>query len=122
MKAQPVRCENGTAWEPLVASEATHVQINLPIVGSLLLPVVTGTARRSGTGCWSWNGDKEKPTLKPSILNDPFSNGKTKGRSHCFVNDGMVRFLGDCSHELAGQTVPLLDVDKEFFRAGGDYE
>ena len=28
---------------------------------------------------------------------------------HSFVKDGQIQFLSDCSHELAGQTVPLPD-------------
>ncbi len=26
---------------------------------------------------------------------------------HSFVTDGQIQFLGDCTHKLAGQTVPL---------------
>lgn len=26
---------------------------------------------------------------------------------HCFVADGAMQFLGDCTHALAGQTVPI---------------
>lgn len=28
-----------------------------------------------------------------------------------FIRDGMVLFLPDCSHELAGKTVDLLEVE-----------
>jgi hypothetical protein len=28
-------------------------------------------------------------------------------RCHSFVVDGQIQFLGDCTHKLAGQTVPL---------------
>ena len=27
---------------------------------------------------------------------------------HSFVTDGKIQFLGDCTHELAGQTVELI--------------
>jgi hypothetical protein len=30
---------------------------------------------------------------------------------HTWINDGKVQFLGDCTHEFAGQTLDLLDVD-----------
>lgn len=30
---------------------------------------------------------------------------------HSFVRDGQIEFLGDCTHSLAGQTVPLPSVD-----------
>jgi hypothetical protein len=117
VKAQPLKKEEKgcVACEP---DEATHLFICLPIVGSLLLPIVTGSkSRRDIPGAvWTWNKDTEKPTLKPSILNDPFSNGEIQGRNHCFLNDGMVRFLNDCTHELKGQTVETEDVDADFFR------
>jgi hypothetical protein len=31
-------------------------------------------------------------------------------RCHSWINEGAAQFLGDCSHEMANQTVPLLDV------------
>lgn len=30
---------------------------------------------------------------------------------HTWINDGKVQFLSDCSHEFAGQTLDLLDVE-----------
>jgi hypothetical protein len=58
---------------------------------------------------WTWNGDKEKPTVSPSIL---FRSGDATGATccHLFLTDGNLRFLTDCTHSLAGQTVPLEDV------------
>lgn len=79
--------------------------------------------------CWGFNGDFEKPTFTPSILE---RSGHYCGRDgmtaencwccnnghkdmcyvcHSFVRDGMIQFLSDCSHELAGKTVPLEDFD-----------
>jgi len=52
---------------------------------------------------WSWNGDAEKPTLHPSVL----STGQK--RCHCFVRDGKIEFLNDCTHDLKGQTVGIPD-------------
>ena len=68
---------------------------------------------RITTDLWTWNGDRDKPTFQPSVL-------VTQGRldkdmnpvdrvCHSFVKDGMMQFLGDCTHELAGQTVPIPD-------------
>ncbi|WP_241754456.1 hypothetical protein [Cupriavidus basilensis] len=37
------------------------------------------------------------------------------GVCHSFVTDGRIQFLGDCTHALAGQTVPLA----EFPEGGG---
>jgi hypothetical protein len=30
------------------------------------------------------------------------------------VNDGKIRFLGDCTHEFAGQTMDLLDIEDDY--------
>lgn len=55
-------------------------------------------------GAWTWNGDAEHPTFSPSVL---VTGGAQNGRCHSFVRDGNIQFLGDCTHALAGQTVPL---------------
>jgi hypothetical protein len=82
-----------------------------------------------GTGPrWGWNGDVEKPTFTPSVLvrNGHYLNPDkcwckfnatrpdeppsfTCKQCHSFVTDGQIQFLSDCSHALAGQTVPLPD-------------
>jgi len=31
---------------------------------------------------------------------------------HSFITDGQIKFLGDCTHELAGQTVALKPFDE----------
>lgn len=53
---------------------------------------------------WTYNGNEESPTLSPSLL---YTREQAKFRCHSFVRDGMIQFLGDCDHPLAGQTVPL---------------
>ena len=55
---------------------------------------------------WKWNGDTEKPTLQPSMLTCDGMH-----TCHSFVIDGVVQFLSDCTHELRGQSVELLDVE-----------
>lgn len=86
-------------------------------------------------GKWTFNGDLEKPTFSPSVLvtsghyvpkapkvsdapescwctyakEHPDEKVFTCYRCHSFVKDGMVQFLGDCTHALAGKTVPLGD-------------
>lgn len=49
---------------------------------------------------WSFNGDMERPTFTPSLF-------YPDRICHLFLTDGVIHFLGDCSHKLAGQTVPL---------------
>jgi hypothetical protein len=93
------------------------------------------TTARKGNNClWSFNGNLDKPTLSPSLLvryikeppQDPVTgdferdaNGKYKlgpdGRiagikdcvCHSFIRDGQIQFLTDCTHALAGKTVPM---------------
>ncbi len=61
---------------------------------------------------WKFNGDFDRPTLSPSLLvttpaigDDDFAIAAT--RCHSFVREGKIQFLGDCTHDLAGQTVDL---------------
>lgn len=68
--------------------------------------------------CWTWNGDFENPTLSPSVLargfkfTSPTDDTQIPYVCHSFVRDGMIQFLGDCTHALVGQTVPLPDISK----------
>ncbi len=105
MKARPMKMVEGTlkTCEP---GEATHVILNMPgPIPCRMIPVILKGDRR-GTNCWSWNGDTEKPTLKPSILTTDGTH-----TCHTWVNDGKAIFLPDCTHELAGKTLDLLEVD-----------
>lgn len=63
-------------------------------------------------GAWSWNGRSERPSLMPSVLctyegADAGQDGAPPKVCHCFVVDGNMQFLGDCTHALAGQVVPI---------------
>lgn len=67
---------------------------------------------------WNWNGDVDKPTLSPSILQragpygelaPPEKVGKTD-ICHCFVRDGNIEFCGDCTHDKRG-TMPLPELE-----------
>lgn len=60
----------------------------------------------SGRG-WQWNGSLESPTLTPSVLVNVGGSNPTKPICHCFVKDGKIQFLSDCTHKLAGQTVDV---------------
>lgn len=80
---------------------------------------------------WGFNGDYDRPTFTPSVLctSGHYVPGWSKAdcwcsveertgeksafdcfRCHSFVTDGQIQFLGDCTHALAGQTVPLKSV------------
>lgn len=71
------------------------------------------------TAKWEFNNDFEKPTFSPSYLTwldpnpkaDPKYDRKGKFRNgfrcHSYIKNGMIEFLSDCSHKLAGQTVKI---------------
>ena len=113
MKAKPLRI-TPVGYEKCEATEATHLQFELPgPLPNRILPIMIG-GTRAGTPNWTWNGSVDKPTVKPSVL--------TRGGSdetgvwiehvcHSFINDGRVQFLSDCTHEFAGKTMDLIDVD-----------
>ena len=107
MKAQPLKMLPDGTKEFCEPSEATHVWISLvgPFTDRFIPVQIKGT--RAGTGNWTWNGDTEKPTLRPSILT--WDNDQ---RCHTWITDGQAIFLDDCSHEFAGKTIDLLDVNE----------
>lgn len=107
MRAQPYRKE-GEDYVPCPPEEATFLKLNLPgPISTRLLPVQL-KGDRAGTGNWTWNGDVERPTLRPSILNDFRPHDPLV--CHTWITDGQVIFLPDCSHALAGQTLDLLGI------------
>lgn len=81
------------------------------------------TTKQNGVGAtWSFNGDLERPTFSPSLL-IRFTRDITYAEHlqimsgvpldlpqtvcHSFVRDGQIEFLSDCTHALAGKTVPM---------------
>lgn len=75
---------------------------------------------------WQFNGNLEKPTFSPSVkmtYDGPQPGELEDGRRipysccHYFVNDGMIQYLGDCTHKLAGQTLPMQDLPEDYSEA-----
>lgn len=58
-----------------------------------------------GRNGWVLSGTEDSPTVSPSIL----ATGAGVLRCHSFIEGGKIRFLTDCDHSLAGQTVELPD-------------
>lgn len=81
---------------------------------------------------WTWNNDADRPTFRPSVdakgIRQDMSadeeaaydrDCKTLSHDqllahpvygihcHTFITDGQIQFLGDCTHNLANQTVDL---------------
>lgn len=74
---------------------------------------------------WSFNGDFDNPTISPSILvtgtihpTDDEVKRILSGEyvqpkdyvCHSFIENGKIRYLSDCTHGLANQTVELTDL------------
>jgi hypothetical protein len=84
---------------------------------------------------WEFNGDMVKPTFAPSLLTrfvkipprDPATDDFPRGEDgeylkdasgrlagakdmvcHIFVRNGQIEYLGDCTHDMAGKTVPMV--------------
>lgn len=82
--------------------------------------------------CWGFNENLEAPTFTPSVLvtTGHYMEGRRSGdscycntpppddddwgwkcaRCHIYVTDGRIQFLSDCTHALAGQTVPMVPI------------
>lgn len=110
MKAIPIKLVDG---EQVMCTpeEATYLKFKLPSVGGMqMLPVITKGSRKN-SNAWTWNGDTEKPTLRPSLLVKGHCTSKEDNYiCHSWVNDGKAQFLIDSTHDLAGKTIDLLDV------------
>lgn len=90
----------------------------------------SGTMPAAG---WDWNGSLDAPTLSPSVLvysrqtlidpDLPWGDGpgqltapenkRMTPQCHTFIREGRIEFLPDCTHDLAGQTVPMDDLDQD---------
>lgn len=73
---------------------------------------------------WQFDRNFDKPTFSPSLL-IRWTEDLTKAEHarvmagekielkklccHSFIKNGQIEFLGDCTHEFAGQTVGMLD-------------
>jgi len=74
---------------------------------------------------WSFNADFQRPTFSPSLhlkINTPDMGERYQPdvRStvcHCFIRDGKIQFLGDCTHALRGQTVDMPDIPADKYRS-----
>jgi Family of unknown function (DUF6527) len=63
---------------------------------------------------WHFDGNYDRPTFSPSIVittnaiaDDDGAVLLAASKCHSFVKDGHIQFLGDCTHAMAGKTVPL---------------
>ena len=82
------------------------------------------TTKKNGLNAvWSFNGDLERPTFDPSLLIEGTRELTDEEHArimageqlnipqticHSFVRNGSIEFLPDCTHALAGKTVPMV--------------
>lgn len=112
----------------LRSMEGGKVAFMCPGCGELHALTVDPPAGHRGPR-WAYNGNPDAPTFTPSIkvtgkqceiVDGEWTgnwvldeNGNAKDMCcHSFVTDGRIRFLGDCTHELADQTVELPDIEE----------
>lgn len=70
---------------------------------------------------WDFNGNVENPTFSPSLLvltNAPRNEEEKINRveytqCHLFITNGQILYCTDCPHELAGQSIPLPDHNRQ---------
>lgn len=57
---------------------------------------------------WTYNGEDATCTFSPSLLvKYTWGPEKTPHVCHSFIRAGNIEFLNDCTHKLAGQTIPI---------------
>lgn len=66
----------------------------------------------SGSKAWGFNEDTKKPTLSPSVLYREFDDTRDVHPTgtfvcHHFLRGGVIEYLSDCTHELAGKKVSI---------------
>lgn len=69
---------------------------------------------------WKWDGNVELPTFTPSMnirTNPPedphYQPQAMSSVCHYFLTKGVIQFLGDCTHAMKGQHVPLPELPTE---------
>lgn len=60
---------------------------------------------------WGFNWNTDCPTFTPSVrVQYTYGEERRAVCCHMFVTDGYIQYLSDCTHFLAGQTVPMHDI------------
>lgn len=70
---------------------------------------------------WEWDGNLEKPDLRPSIL----TKGGPKNNPyvcHSYLREGVFQYFGNCTHSLVNQHVPMVDLPEWVIAEGKESE
>ena len=70
---------------------------------------------------WEFDGNYLSPTFSPSMGANLRGYEKHHPVCHSFLQDGVWQFLGDCTHEMAGEQVAMIppEPDATFQRRHG---
>ena len=71
--------------------------------------IAVDTPFRNGAR-WSWDGNADRPTFGPSVFLDPGGSHPC----HYFIRAGRIDFCQDSHHALAGKSVELPDIPKDW--------
>ena len=79
-------------------------------------PFVRGIHRIpvEGDRKWQFNGDRNAPTLSPSVKSGhdgPGGDDPWVHVCHHFLRGGRIEYCGDCTHGMGGQTAEMLPVE-----------
>lgn len=85
--------------------------------GCKTMHTVAVSQKNHSGASWKFDGNLQAPTFSPSInykvntpdMGDYYQPNVKSTTCHHFVRAGNIQFLGDCTHEMRGQTVPLPD-------------
>jgi len=64
-------------------------------------------ALRSEGGYHEFNMDLNNSTVSPSLL----ERNNPERICHSFIRNGMIQYLNDCHHHLAGKTIELPEIE-----------
>ena len=92
-------------------------KINVVSNGYVFMDVSSGRPMFISNKQCEWNGDKDCPTFCPSArVSTIKSDGSGDLReyvNHLFIKHGKIIYCKDCTHEMAGQTVDMVDITED---------
>lgn len=69
------------------------------------------TDKADGVEPWGFNGNVDSPTFTPSVKVQSYVGKDISGICHSFIRNGRIEFLSDCTHDLAGKTIDMIDCE-----------
>lgn len=78
-----------------------------------VLPVITKGSRDKNFA-WTWNGDLEKPTLRPSVKSMYFDDNGNELMVHYWLNDGICKCLPDSTDGNANKNLELIEINSKY--------